>query len=362
MSLPTPSTAIDADAPPALQSKRKLIWIEVARGIAATLVVFHHASQHLNQELGHAPFYGALDPGNAAVDFFFVLSGFLIMHVCRREFGKPRRIGAYLRKRVLRIYPIYWVALATFYVLHSFSANPSASLMPSSLLYEATLWPRPPETSMIVGVAWSLSYEMFFYVLFAAFLLHRQLGRAVFAGWALLALLYMVGVVPEPSSSALHLLTSEYSLLFPFGMGIAVLVERATHPKATTILSIALPALALLWFLQCKGDLPRNGPLPRMLYGLVSAITLYGLVLLDYEGKTTKRRVLLLLGECSYSIYLFHLVGIGVAAKVVSILGLYGKAPLVLIVATIIAAGVAAGLIGGVFVERPLVRWARRIV
>ena len=356
-----PSPANEPEFPATPPIKRRLVWIEVARGIAASMVILLHASAHLEQELGSVSFRAALKPGSAAVDFFFVLSGFLIHYVTTRDVGNPRSIGKYLRKRILRIYPIYWAAMVVFLAMHFASSNSSAVLSPSSILREASLWPGEKGQALIVGVGWSLSYEIFFYVLFASFLVHRGAGRAVFGAWAVAALLRVAGVFSAPSNGALDLLTSEYSLLFPIGMAVAILIRRARHPRAGTVLLLGIPLFAVGWYLQSAGHLQHTGPLPRLVYGVCSAIVLYGLILLDYQGKSTTWRPLLILGECSYSIYLFHFVGIGVTAKAISILGLYGTTSPFLLVAMLIAGGLGAGVAAGLLVERPLVRWARRV-
>ncbi len=341
--------------------RQKLVWIEVARGIAATLVILHHVSQHLSQELGYVPFRRALEPGSAAVDFFFVLSGFLILHVTQKDIGNPQTIVRYLRKRVLRIYPIFWAALLVFIAMNIIRSNSPVALSPAAIVLEGSLWPVTSGEPRIVGVAWSLSYEIFFYLLFAALLLHRGFGRAVFALWTLAALLVSTGALATPSNSALELITSEYSLLFPLGMAVAVGMRRASHPGSRSVLIIALPALAVTWYLQSAGHLEPHGTLPRLTYGVFSAMALYGLVLRDQEGKSVSWRPLLVLGECSYSIYLFHLVGVGIAAKAISVLGLYGEVPAFLLAAVMIVAGLIVGVAAGLIIERPLVRWARRV-
>jgi len=80
--------------------------LQVYRGCAAMLVVLFHASARIKKLYGverHA-FLDFFDFGDAGVQFFFVLSGFIIYHIHRNDIG---RVGDYLIKRVIRIYPIY---------------------------------------------------------------------------------------------------------------------------------------------------------------------------------------------------------------------------------------------------------------
>src|SRR5436305_9906897 len=89
--------------------------LQACRAAAAILVVLFHASGSifaLAKYFDCKPFGRVFDFGYAGVDFFFVLSGFLMMHVHAQDFGQPRKLGAYCWKRFTRIYPAYWVVLA----------------------------------------------------------------------------------------------------------------------------------------------------------------------------------------------------------------------------------------------------------
>ena len=87
--------------------------IEIGRGIAALLVVFFHATAiaGLPKYFGQAPLAGLFSFGYAGVDFFFVLSGFIIFYSTAKNHGNPRAIFSYVKHRLIRIYPIYWSSL-----------------------------------------------------------------------------------------------------------------------------------------------------------------------------------------------------------------------------------------------------------
>ena len=87
--------------------------LQACRAIAAIFVVLSHTSGILSlpKYLGAKPFGPAFDFGFVGVDFFFVLSGFIIMYAHARDIGQPRAFGAYMWKRFSRAYPPYWVAL-----------------------------------------------------------------------------------------------------------------------------------------------------------------------------------------------------------------------------------------------------------
>src|SRR5436309_3571225 len=89
--------------------------LQVSRGLAAVIVVLFHA----NYCIFGMPKYFADSPlgelvrfGPAAIDFFFVLSGFIVMYVHADEIGHPRALGRYLWRRLSRAYMFYWIVLA----------------------------------------------------------------------------------------------------------------------------------------------------------------------------------------------------------------------------------------------------------
>ncbi len=81
--------------------------LQVFRGLAALLVVYHHANREVAGVFGDSWWRSLFDLGDAGVQFFFVLSGFIIYHVHRHDIGRPERTRRYLLKRIIRIYPIY---------------------------------------------------------------------------------------------------------------------------------------------------------------------------------------------------------------------------------------------------------------
>ena len=87
----------------------KLISLQYLRGLAATLVVFHHA---LATDLTIA--HGAWGKvGSWGVDIFFVISGFIIW---RSAQGRPFSARGFLFRRVVRIFPLWWLALSSWIV------------------------------------------------------------------------------------------------------------------------------------------------------------------------------------------------------------------------------------------------------
>lgn len=145
--------------------------MEGLRGFAVFLVFLVHyvtlVRPWIAGESALISFSGALHAiGNTGVDLFFVLSGYLIYGSL---ISRPQRFIRFMSRRVERIYPAF-VAVFAVYVLLSF-ALPSESKIPAPA-YEAMIYlaqnflllPGLFSIEPMITVAWSLSYEMFFYL------------------------------------------------------------------------------------------------------------------------------------------------------------------------------------------------------
>jgi peptidoglycan/LPS O-acetylase OafA/YrhL len=129
--------------------------------MAAVAVVLHHAGELLSAPVfgGYVPMHGMFRFGHPGVDFFFVLSGFIISTVHSRDIGRPRALLPYAVKRLTRIYPIYWFATALAIALSGLGlpGDPAltvGSLAPGKLL--ASLLLLPQHSPPLVNVAWTL--------------------------------------------------------------------------------------------------------------------------------------------------------------------------------------------------------------
>lgn len=156
--------------------------MEGLRGFAVLLVFFvHYASlvkpyinlrtQNLNEYLHIV--------GNIGVDLFFVLSGYLIYgSLIKRE----QKFFHFLTRRIQRIYPAFSVVLIIYLALSL--AFPNENKIPSEplratiyLIENFLLLPGIFPITPIITVAWSLSYEVFFYLFTPLLIVLFQLRR-----------------------------------------------------------------------------------------------------------------------------------------------------------------------------------------
>lgn len=137
--------------------------LEALRGIAALLVVWHHAIYHkhwLDPSYTPDGVFSFNPPGHLSVIVFFVLSGYVIGRVHILPLTR-QDILPYLKKRFVRIYPIYFVTMLIAYVV----ARGSYPI--SKIIGDLTIVPRFTESVIFENnPAWSLPYEITFYLLF----------------------------------------------------------------------------------------------------------------------------------------------------------------------------------------------------
>jgi peptidoglycan/LPS O-acetylase OafA/YrhL len=221
----------------------------------------------------------------------------------------------FLRRRVARIYPLYWAATAA--VLAIYRLRPEWAVREKfsieHLMLSLALWPQ--REFPIVAVGWSLSFEMFFYLAFAALIaVPRAWVRPLLAAWAA-ATLGLFLALDDPSyrlapegTLQLPLVASPFTLEFIAGCFIGWAVRRGAMPLAGTA-----AAAGVLVFVAVGGYVSAHYPfdaeygLVRVLtFGTASALMTYGAVGLDRQGRLTAPRWITFWGDASYSTYLTH--------------------------------------------------------
>ena len=162
-------------------SYRKMEWLEAMRGFAAIWVLLHHAKQSVDHFVGDMGARPMLTNGYLGVDFFFVLSGFIIAFASHRLADRGGGIREYARARVMRIYIPYLPVGVAIFLLYLVLPSLSEGGRSPGALTSFTLVPSnsPPALS----VAWTLVHEMIFYAIYALRFVHRALFRGVFALW-----------------------------------------------------------------------------------------------------------------------------------------------------------------------------------
>lgn len=339
----------------------KLTGVEAARGVAALLVVLVHASSMFGEAkyFGQMPLGGLFKFGHAGVDFFFVLSGFIIYFIHAGELGDSRYVAAYWVKRFIRLMPVYWAVLAIYAVLLAISPTRDRYEQdPLAIVTNILLLPQAH--GPILGVSWSLSHEILFYLLFSTLFFSKRLGRTLFAVWGVMIVFNVVTHHFKDwfwGGFVFRIFNAE----FFFGLFVA-------HALRAWRVRLPLTALVLgaLLFLSAGIHESWGAPqpaewLPRHLaYATGAAMALYGLVGLEYENRLRVPALASVLGEASYSIYLLHVILIMLMQQLYLIVSRWVQLPNTPVFIAVVALAVGGGSVFSKTVEQPLLKNLRR--
>jgi len=350
-------------AMPAAPKTVYLSSLQVFRGLAALGVLVYHACLFTERQTKQALLGGHYHLGELGVDFFFVLSGFIIMFVHGAELGHPECARRYLCRRFFRVYPLLFILTSVklgmeFIAWKKGSTEPDLSRIISSYF----LLPDPGGQMPVITAAWTLMHEALFYSLFLLALLMGRRGATILLGLWLTAII-VINSLGTDLDGLPRLICDAHNVEFAFGIAACVLFQRR-YRLPIRLIWIGLLAALLLVLGAFLYD-PAGGmeqPLTVRLVlgaGFAMVILLAGI----WEQRLPSSpwpKWSCWLGDASYSIYLGHsmvvLAIIGVSARFLpdSMIIRYVAAVLSCLTALVIC-----GLLWR-FVEKPLLRWSRR--
>jgi exopolysaccharide production protein ExoZ len=316
---------------------RKLSGIEALRGLAASAVVLYHAARYVRRTCDWNLAEKLFQFGHAGVDLFFVISGFVILYAHYDDLGRPNRIAHYAQRRFTRVLPVYWVALLITIAL---SRHLHSS---SDLFWSFTLLPH--QGNPILGIAWTLKYEVAFYTIFAILILNRIAGIAILGAWLGLVI---AGNVFGWGGGDFAQLYNPFCFEFFLGMGAAFAVKENLVPNSAVLLSLGLLLLSGTILLEVTNILDGYSGWARLAYGIPSAI-----IVAECTSWMRIPSVLNVFGKASYSIYLFQFVFIGIVGKIIA-----GATPSIAF-AVLSGVGIGGGIVASRYIEFPLIRLVR---
>lgn len=337
--------------------------IQTLRGVAALLV----AAFHLNASaVHHGTYDGAFSfflKGEAGVDIFFVISGFIIFYTSSQKAApskggtsKPRQgWRSFVTARFWRIFPPYWfvlgvyiaLALALYLVLGDATRLPSLWTVVNSFF----LFPYP---DYVIVIAWTLAIELLFYAIFC--LSFFRFGATGFfiamVAWVACSQLYKIQNFYK--AEWLGIILHSAVLEFLFGAMIASFVMRRPDLPGWRV-SLVGAVCYFLFYLPGALDevIPKYGR--EFSPGIPAAFLVYGM--LGWVDRVPK--TFIQVGESSYLLYLVHLLVFSVFSRIIN--AVWGVQPfgstLWMLLMLIAALGVATLM--NIYLEQPYQRWYR---
>ena len=319
-----------------LESKPRYEILDGLRGIAAMIVVGYH----IFQTYAGGPIHQIINHGYLAVDFFFVLSGFVIGYAYDDRWSEMT-LWDFAKRRLVRLHPMVILSTAIGVALFYYSAGPSfpgiAQVPWWRLLFVAVLSclmiPTPPsydirgwgDTNAFNGPMWSLSFEYVGNILYALFIRHfSRIALTVFVALSafltidLTMNLDVFGLLKDRTAAAYTviggwLLTPEQvyigftRLLYPFFAGLLLsrLGWKIKVNDGFWWTSLMVAAILVM---------PRVGGTEHMwmngLYEVIVILFVFPLIVSMGAGSQVKGKrtaaICDFLGRISYPLYLTH--------------------------------------------------------
>lgn len=321
------------------------------RGLASIAVVAFHAALGTEERFGPLPAALAtkLNMGFLGVDFFFVLSGFIIMYAHMDDAHTGAAMKRYAFKRLSRIYPAYLpVGVGLIFLYSAMPGLTTAGARDFSLVGSLLLVPTDGQQALLV--AWTLVHELMFYGVFLLYFVSRRWLAGGLLAWALMILL------ANQWSSPAGWLRYPLSLLnveFMFGVGAAWLVRsRNLHGQGRWIATLGIAIACLAVWLMELGQVT----FLRLVFAFGLALLIVGFAVRERSAALRWPALLLVLGNASYSIYLIHNPFLSLTQRLAGRLGLTWPSAMVL--------GVMFSLLAGwvyyMMVERPALRFFQK--
>ena len=368
---------------PAASTKPTFELIQIFRGVAAIMVVLFHCNNACLDYFKLLPFNGLFYLGMFGVDFFFVLSGFIITYIHLKDLQVSNDWKMFVKKRFFRIYPIYWVfaTITLCYLIFIQKGKPNpfehfqldhtlsvASF--SDWLYLLKSYALIAQNSIaLVDVSWTLCYEVMFYAVFAV---------CVRCGWVFSKLLFFCWIALIIIKFNFFVIDNFYvnvllnPLILEFLTGCALAyIFRTGKVKLTTPLFLSLSSLlAAGAFVHLKiyhHQLGWTNGTSVLIIIAAAALLIWACASLDLSNHwpVKKLKTFLLVGDGSYSIYLTHTLVIKIFFLLALKLFLSNQLVMTthyinIICLVVFGAAVILGTLFHVYVEKPLLSYTTK--
>lgn len=314
-------------------SKPHYALLDGLRGVAAMLVVWYHVFEGF-QFAGNKPVIDFINHGYLAVDFFFMLSGFVIGYAYDDRWGKSLTTGGFFRRRLIRLHPMVMlgalIGAISFLLTGMERWDGTHSTLLLTLIALVCSWLMIPalpgmqrdvrgngEMFPLNGPCWSLFFEYIGNILYA--LIIRRLSTRILAWLTALLCCAMTWFAVTNQSGygsigvgwtvdTTNLLGGTLRMLCPFTIGM--LMSRVFKPikkvrGAFWICTIILLVLFHVPFIDGGTPMSLNG-----IFETACIICIFPIIVwIGASGTTTdntSRRICRFLGDISFPLYIVH--------------------------------------------------------
>ncbi|MBF7956254.1 acyltransferase family protein [Rahnella victoriana] len=303
------------------QGESEILSLTYMRGFAALSIVIFHMRGYLNNiylktDLGDFLF----DKLNFGVDLFFIISGFIIVYATRKI--EHSNTLSFLIRRFFRVYPLFLVCI-TVGILSIYSDSSTEQIVRALfLIHQNYSLPSPTFGFNLMGPAWTLTYELYFYFIFSVSLLINHKYRTEITCILLLCQiitpqLLLNGGLHLSAYTGLDTQSHNYlagflqfssnTMFYDFILGMLLAKIYLNGNKLNTgsgkLVMIAFSAIFVT--LVAETESTQVGP---QNYGYMCLFLVMGFLLYEKKNKLKKVSILVFLGNISYALYISHYI------------------------------------------------------
>ncbi|MCL2589551.1 MAG: acyltransferase [Betaproteobacteria bacterium] len=324
--------------------------IQMMRGIAAFSVIGVHI--------------GMIGNGAFGVDLFFCISGFIMMHVTERSAHQ------FLKKRAIRIIPLYWfttivVSVVMFFKPDLFKTSIlTLEYFIKSMLFTPYYYHRLNEQPInsILPVGWTLVMEVFFYLLFfISMKINHKNRHYIVTG--IFVVMNIIGLTVKSDNTFIRFYCVPTLLEFSLGIFAYKLLTRSNAKKWSRSASIiALFIASFIWVsLFALKYIPQTtGIIELVKYG--PATFVFFLLVFKALEEHSVPRPLIILGNISYSLYLTHLFVLQGFNRLVYSTDSYSLIGVVLVIFVIIPTTIFVAWVSWWLIENKFTEWIKNFL
>jgi len=271
------------------------------RFFAAFWVFLFHLQTCIENETSRV--WDIVENGARGVDFFFILSGFVIFHVYADQIARGHfSLIKYMQKRFARVYPLHLVTLCIFLALTVLRGEDTNGFFASLTLLHG--W-HLTDGLVFNGPSWTLSAEVFAYVLFGVIVTRVPSTAILAAACVGFAVIAHAVAIQQGKTAFLHL-TWDFGTIRILPLFVLGMLLRRLMPFVSSAGGYFLGILGITSFAWLAG---RNTAGYEILLPFC-CLVIAGARLSDVGLLPTNSKLMVYLGEISYSTYMIHVLAI----------------------------------------------------
>ncbi|MEO6357453.1 MAG: acyltransferase [Ferruginibacter sp.] len=324
--------------------------IQCLRFVAALMVVLLHATFYAEERLDST--VSKYEPGAHGVPLFFVISGFVMILSSQNLIDDKNGWKKFAVKRIVRIVPIYWI-IATIKLLVMLTTSKlvlhsqfDLGYVLKSYFFIPAFNPASGLVEPLLGVGWTLNFEMFFYLIFTLSLFFK-FNRMWFIGTVLLSL-SVISLFKKSTWPAVGFYADPIVMDFFWGMIAGLFIMKGKFISGNTAIFLILLGLSIL-FLPVMYYLGSYNSVH--IWGIASFLVVYGCASIESSKSINYNSIVLFFGTASYSLYLIHPI---IAPLAPSLFKHFGLIWPVFSILLSMALALAAGAVCYYALERPI--------